>query len=171
MTDINHSTRSRSRVTTCLLAAVLGMLPAAVASIAQAHDYHVVGLRIEHPWTRATPGGARTAGGFMKLTNTGPGADRLIGGTLTGAGIVEIHETRLDGDVTRMRRLDKGLVVAPGQTVELRPGSYHVMFMSLSAAFKEGDRIAGTLVFEQAGTIAVEFKVEAMGAKGGGQHH
>lgn len=166
-----HTARPRSRVIEFILAAALTLLAAAGLTGALAHDYQLGSLKIEHPWTRATPGGAKAAGGFMKITNSGGAPDKLIGGTLASAGAVEIHETRMEGDVMRMRRIEPGLVIAPGQTVELRPGSYHAMFMQLSGGFKEGERIKGTLVFEKAGTIEVEFKVEAMGAKGGGQHH
>lgn len=165
------TSQPRSRVTGALLAAVLTFLSAATMDGAAAHDYQLGALKIVHPWTRATPGGARVAGGFMKITNTGKVPDKLIGGTLVAAGSVEIHETRMDGDVMRMRRLEQGLVIAPGQTVELRPGSYHIMFMQLTGSFKEGERVGGTLVFEKAGTINVDFKIEAIGTKGGGNHH
>lgn len=170
MSHFDYTARPKRRITATLVGA-LGLLAVAGLDIACAHDYRLGGLHIVHPWTRATPGGAKAAGGFMKITNTGTAPDRLIGGTLIAAGAVEIHETRMDGDVMRMRRLEQGLVIAPGETVELRPGSHHIMFMQLSGSFKEGERIAGTLVFEKAGTIAVDFKVEAMGAKGAGQHH
>ncbi len=165
-----HTTRPRGRLIELFLATALTLLAAAGLCGALAHDYQLGPLKIEHPWTRATPGGAMAAGGFMKITNTGSAPDRLVSGTLVSAGAVEIHETRMEGNVMRMRRLERGLAIAPGQTVELRPGSLHVMFMQLKTGFKEGERLSGTLVFEKAGTIAVDFKVEAMGAKADGAH-
>ena len=60
--------------------------------------------------------------------------------------------------------------VKPGETVALKPGSYHLMFMGLKAPLKQGDTVEGTLVFAKAGTLSVAFKVEAIGAPGpGGQ--
>lgn len=136
-----------------------------------AHDYRIGDLKIDHPWTRATPGGAKVAGGFMKITNTGKQPDRLIGGTAVPAGIFEVHEMKMEGNVMKMRALDKGLEIKPGQIVELKPGGFHVMFMDLKSPFKEGESIRGTLVFEKAGTIEVEYKVEARGASGGHGGH
>ena len=70
-----------------------------------------------------------------------------------------------------MRELDKGLEIKPGQTVELKPGSYHIMFMDLKEPPKEGSTVKGTLVFEKAGPVQIEYKVEPLGAKGSGSHH
>ena len=137
---------------------------------ASAHDYQVGDLKIDHPWTRVTPGGAKVAGGFMKITNTGKQADRLIGGSLVTAGKLEIHETTFENNVMRMRLMDKGLEIKPGETVELRPGSYHVMFMDMRSGLIAGERVKGTLVFDKAGTVEVEYRIEAMGSQGA-KHH
>ena len=69
----------------------------------------------------------------------------------------------------RMREIEKGIEIAPGATVELKPGGYHVMFLDLKAPFENGAKVPATLVFEKAGTIAVDFRIEAMGASG--SHH
>jgi copper(I)-binding protein len=136
-----------------------------------AHDYRIGDLKIDHPWARATPGGARVAGGYMTITNTGKEPDRLIGGSAVPAGIFEVHEMKMEGNVMRMRALSNGLEIKPGQTVELKPGGLHVMFIDLKSPLKEGDSIKGTLVFKKAGTIEVEYKVEARGASGGHGGH
>ena len=121
-------------------------------------------IKITSPWARATPGGAKVAGGFVTLENTGKDSDRLIGGSLVQAGAVEIHEMKMEGDVMRMRRLEKGLEIKPGETVTLKPGGYHVMFYELKAPFKQGDTLEGTLKFEKGGEVKVQFRVEGLGA-------
>ena len=63
----------------------------------------------------------------------------------------------------KMRELTKGLDIPPGATVELKPGSYHVMMMNLSRQMTKGERVKGSLTFEKAGKIDVEFAVEAVG--------
>ena len=106
------------------------MLP--VADKGQAAQTFKVGtLVIEAPWARATPGGAQVGGGYMKITNTGKDADRLIGGSLPIAGEVEVHEMAMTGNVMKMRRLADGLEIKPGESVELKPGGNHLMFMGL----------------------------------------
>lgn len=134
---------------------------------AAARDYTVGSLKIENPWTRATPKGSKVAGGYLRVTNRGEVVDRLSGGTAEFAARVEIHEMRTVDGVMRMRPLPKGLEIKPGATVELRPGSYHVMFMGLKRPLKQGERVSGTLSFERAGTLEVEYVVEAIGSAGG----
>lgn len=127
-------------------------------------------LSIEAPWIRATPGGVKVAGGYMKITNTGSQPDRLIGGSLAAASSVELHEMKMVGDVMNMRRLEQGLEIKPGESVELKPGSYHVMFMGLSRPLAEGQTVGGTLRFEKAGSVEVTYRVAPIGAQSGAKH-
>src|SRR5262249_62023294 len=118
-------------------------------------SYRAGELVIATPWVRATPAGAKVGGGYVTITNSGTAPDWLIGGSLPGAASVEVHETSVNGGIAKMRRLQKGLEIAPGQTLELKPGGYHLMFQGLSAALKEGQSVTGTLVFQRAGTVEV----------------
>lgn len=148
------------------LAAVLAL----VAGVS-AHDYRLGPLHIVHPWARATPKGASVGGGYMKITNNGAASDRLIGGSSPVAARFEIHEMSVDDKgVMRMRMLKDGLEIKPGQTVEFKPGSLHVMLVDLKQPLQEKDRVKGTLVFEKAGTIDVEYAVVAVGTSPGGLH-
>jgi periplasmic copper chaperone A len=140
-------------------------------TVAAAHEYRAGDLHIVHPWTRATPPGARVAGGYMTIHNTGTVADRLIGGSFVESRAFEVHEMTHEYGVMRMRELEKGLEIAPGQKVELKPGGFHVMMIDLRSPMKEGQSVAGTLVFERAGTISVSFKVEGMAGRGDHDHH
>jgi copper(I)-binding protein len=153
---------------------VLAAVLAFTATAAPAHDYKAGSLEIKHPWSRATPKGATVAGGYLSIVNTGSAPDRLIGGSVEGAGKFEVHEMSMDGGVMKMRPLPKGLEIKPGQTVELKPGSFHLMFIGLKQPFEQGKRVKGTLEFEKAGKINVEYAVEAIGASPQGQrggHH
>jgi copper(I)-binding protein len=119
---------------------------------------------IETPWLRATPQGAKVAGGYMRITNNGKAPDRLLGGTLDGAGRFEVHEMTMVGTVMQMRPLPNGLEIKAGQTVELRPGGYHIMGMDLQGGYVQGQTVKGTLGFEKAGTVSVEYQVAPIGA-------
>ena len=143
---------------------------ALIVSAANAHDYKVGALEIGHPWTRATPKGAAIAGGYLKVTNKGTSPDRLTAATFAVAPRVEIHEMAMRDGMMRMRPLSEGLEIKPGETVEFKPGSYHIMFMNLREPLEKGQRIKGTLTFEKAGPIEVEYVVEAVGAPASGRH-
>jgi periplasmic copper chaperone A len=147
--------------------AIIAAVFALGASQAAAVDYTVGSLQITQPWARATPKGAAVAGGYMKITNNGTAPDRLIGGSAGFAGTLEIHEMAMDKGVMKMRPLPSGIEIKAGQTVELKPGSYHVMFKGLKAPLQKGQNVKGTLEFEKAGKVDVEYQVEAIGATGG----
>jgi copper(I)-binding protein len=156
-----------------LLAASL-LAAAAMALPAVAGDAQKGPIKIEQPWTRATPGGAKVGGGFMKITNTGTTPDRLVSVKADVSGAVEIHEMKMIDGVMKMRALGKGIAIEPGQTIELKPGGYHVMFIDLTKPIVKDKPIKATLVFEKAGEVEVEFAVAPIGAKspaGGGGHH
>jgi copper(I)-binding protein len=141
--------------------------PASAVEVVADKTYKVGPLVIEAPWARATPGGARVGGGYLKITNTGAEPDRLIGGSLPIAAAVEVHEMSMSDGVMKMRKLEKGLEIKPGQTVELKPGRYHIMFTGLREGLKQGQPVKGTLQFEKAGSVEVEYRVAPIGAQSG----
>ena len=122
-------------------------------------------LKIAHPWVRATPKGQSIGAGYVKIVNTGKEADRLIGASIDGAAMAELHETIVDdAGVAQMRMRPEGFEIAPGATLELKPLGPHIMFMGLAKPFERDLTVDGTLVFEKAGAVAVEFFVERPGA-------
>jgi copper(I)-binding protein len=136
-------------------------------SVAQSpKTYSAGGIVVEAPWSRATPGGARVAGGYMRITNTGPETDRLVGGSAEVAGAFEVHRSSVSGGVARMEPVIGGLEIRPGETVELKPGTMHAMFVDLKQGLKAGETVKGTLVFERAGTVEVAYRVGGIGAQG-----
>jgi len=142
----------------------LAALFAVLAVPAHALDYKLGSLEIGNPWTRATPPTAPSGGGFLTVINKGTTADRLIAVRSPASSKAEIHEMKMDGNVMRMRELEKGIEIPPGATVELKPGGFHIMFMELKAPFAKDAKVPLTLVFEKAGSIDVELAVQAMGA-------
>ena len=147
-----------------LAAALTAMLMAP----ALAKDYTAGSLKIEQPWARATPKGAPVGGGYLTITNTGNAPDRLVSGEVPVASGFEIHEMAMDNGIMKMRMLSKGLEIKPGETVTLKPGGYHLMFTGLKQQLEQGGSFKGTLTFEKAGPVAVEFNVEGMAATGAG---
>lgn len=148
---------------------LLAALPAAFALPAAAHDYTAGDIAIGHPWTRAA-GANATGAGFMTLRNTGTQPDRLVSAASPIARHIELHTHVRDGDVMRMRPVES-VPVPAGQSVELRPGGYHLMMMGLTAPLQQGARVPVTLRFERAGEVQVELSVEAAGARASGHGH
>ena len=131
-----------------------------------AQDIKVGALTITAPFARATLPNAPVAGGFLTVTNTGATDDTLIGAASDIAGKVQIHEMVMDGDVMKMRELANGLVISAGETIALKPGGYHLMFMDLNGGLVEGETVKVTLMFEKAGSVAVELPIGPRAAMG-----
>jgi hypothetical protein len=150
---------------------LFGALAALSLSVAAvfAHEYKLNHLVLSHPWSRATPPGAKVGGGFVVIANSGAEADRLLKAEAAFAGKVELHEMKVENGVMTMRPLANGIEIPAGGEAALKPGGLHVMFMDLKEPLKEGEMRKARLVFEKAGAIEVEFKVEAVGA-GHGAH-
>lgn len=149
-------------------AAIALALP--IGGQAMAHEFKAGELLIKHPWSRATVPAAKVAGGYLTVVNPTAQADRLVSTTVEIADRAEIHEMSMKDGVMSMRAISGGLEVPANGELALEPGKgghagYHLMFMGLKRPLKEGEKFAGTLTFEKAGTVSVEFAVEAMGKK------
>jgi copper(I)-binding protein len=121
---------------------------------------------VSQAWSRASPKGAKVAGGYLTIENRGAQPDRLLSATSVVASKVEIHQVLMQDGIMTMRPLDGGLAIPPGGTVTLAPGGNHIMFVGLTAPFEEGQRIPVSLNFERSGRLDAIFEVGPVGAKG-----
>jgi len=103
-------------------------------------------------------GGAGTGAVYVTLTNSGAQADALVSASTDAAQTAELHETRQEGGVMKMRPV-KTIPVPAGGKTELKPGGYHIMLMGLKHDLKPGDKVAVTLEFEHGGQVRVEAPV------------
>jgi copper(I)-binding protein len=122
-------------------------------------------LTLEHAWSRATPSAAPVAGGYLTIRNNGKTADKLLGGSSDIAQEVEVHEMALNNGVMTMRSLAAGLDIKPGESVQLQPGGFHIMFTGLKRQLKQGETFKAQLNFARAGKVEVVFSVRAMNAR------
>lgn len=123
----------------------------AVAALSHAAE---VDLSLSSAWVRPTLGAGRTTAAYVSITNNGTAADRLVAAEVLHAGSVEIHTAGMVDGIMRMRRLE-GLDIAPGATVQLAPGGFHIMVIGLSEPIKSGEEIPLTLIFEEAGSLTI----------------
>lgn len=118
-------------------------------------------IQIDNPRSRITAPTVKRGGAFMNITNTGKTDDVLIAASTPRSGKTELHNTTLDENgVMKMREMKDGIPVPAGQTVELKPGSLHVMFMDLHEPFVAGQTYPLTLKFKNAGEKTVTVSVK-----------
>lgn len=160
--------------TYALLAALLVLLLTAACTQTPPAPAASQGISAQNVWARPAktmgnmpmegdtqqmqPGGANSAV-YMVLANSGATADRLVAAQAGVSNAVEIHETKMEGDVMRMQQVEGGLEVPAGGQVELRPGGLHVMLIGLTRDLNVGERFPLTLQFASGNSLVVEAEV------------
>lgn len=122
-------------------------------------------IAVKSAWTRATLPGAKVAGGFATISNSGGADDRLVGVSSPVAAKAELHTMKMIDDVMVMRPIEGGLTIPAGGSAELKPGGDHLMLMGLSDSLKEGEMVPVSLKFESGTEISVELMVMPANAK------
>lgn len=154
--------RNNQTLTLCMLLAAL-LLGACGGPAGPAIEAHDVWARPAMAGggmlSEAGMGAAGTGAVFLRLTNDGREADRLLGGRTDVAEVVEIHETVMEGEVMRMQMVADGLEIPAGGKVLLQPGGYHVMLIGIQRDLAVGDEFELELAFEKSGTLLVEAQV------------
>ena len=101
-------------------------------------------VKVTGGWVRSTVAGQKGSGAFMTIA--AKEAVRLVRVSSPVAGVAEVHEMKMDGDVMKMRAVPV-LELPVGSTVELKPGGYHLMLMDLKQSLTVGSTVPVTLVF------------------------
>ncbi len=122
---------------------------------AEAHEYEIAKLVVEHPWIRAPKDGETTAYLYGFFHNTGATADRLIGVKSEKFGKVEFHPDARDDKPTN------GIDIAPNQTTTLAPGGAYVLLLDIKKHLEVGWGLEMTLTFEKAGDVVIDAAIEA----------
>jgi periplasmic copper chaperone A len=131
-------------------------------------DYDVGAIHIAQPWARATPKGARSGAGYLTVTNNGTTPERLNCVSDDASAKCQIHSMTMENGVMKMRPVEGGLEIKPGETVMLKPSGIHVMFLELKHPLEPGKAVEAILQFDTAGTVKVEFPIAAIGASAPG---
>jgi copper(I)-binding protein len=138
---------------------------AALAALTLCATAAMAQTTVNDAWVRGTVAQQKATGAFMQITSVRGG--RLVSVVSPVAGIVEIHEMTMRGDVMKMHAVP-GIDLPAGQVVELKPGGYHVMMMDLKRPLKAGDQVPLTLVIEGKGgkreTLTLNAPVKPLGA-------
>ena len=155
---------SRGIAATIAVATAPIALAALAAVPAQAADYDVGSMHISQPWSRATPKGAAAGAAYMTITNKGTAPDRVSCVSDDASAQCQIHSMTMEDGVMKMRPVEGGLGIKPGETVTLKPGSFHVMLLDLKHPLEQGQSVKATLKFDTAGTVDIEYPIAAIGA-------
>ena len=126
--------------------AVMALGSLLISGMAWAHA-DAAHVKVENAWARASVPGQQASGAFMRLTAEEP--LKLVGVETTAAGVAEVHEMKMEGDVMRMRAIE-ALDLPQGVAVDLKPGGYHLMLQQLKGPLVKDTQVPITLVFKDA---------------------
>jgi copper(I)-binding protein len=118
---------------------------------------------VEHPWARATPGGAKTGAAYLTLVNKSDATDQLLGASTPAADKVQFHSTTEENGVSRMREMQV-VDLPPRAKVTFDPRAMHMMLVGLKQPLREGQTFPLTLTFAKAGKVDVTVPVAKVGA-------
>ena len=138
------------------LAAVASLVALSFGSAAVQAQAQVQAVSVKDAWVRTSVQGQKATGAFMSIT--AKDGSKLVSASSPVAGVAEVHEMKMDGDVMKMRAVSGGLDLPAGKQIDLTPGGYHIMLMDLKAALPKDSTVPLTLVFKD--TKGVESKVE-----------
>jgi copper(I)-binding protein len=125
---------------------ILAMLLAVAAPAALAQ------VEVRDAWIRATVPSARSSGLFMRIRSAQDA--QLVEVRSSVAGVAEIHQMRMDGQMMRMQAVE-AIDLPAGQAVNLAAGGYHIMLMDLKRQLKEGETVPVTLVMRNKGKVTL----------------
>jgi len=131
----------------------------ALSGACAAADFNAGPLELNDLWIRASVPGQTNGAGYLQIINPGTTADKLISVQSDAATRVEIHTVLTEDGVAKMRQV-QGIDIPAHGDVKLAPGAYHVMFLQLTAPFKQGSLVPVVLKFEKAGEVRVNFTVK-----------
>jgi periplasmic copper chaperone A len=164
MTSFTLTAKLRG-VAAATAALILPVILTQIAAVpAQAADYNVGSIHITDPWSRATPKGAAAGAAYMTVTNNGSAPDRVSCVSSEASAECQIHSMTMEDGIMKMRPVQGGLEIKPGETVMLKPGGFHMMLLNLKHPLDAGQTLKATLKFDHAGTVDVDFPIAGIGA-------
>ena len=141
----------------------------AALSAPTSHGAEPMGIAVHDSWVREMPPVASTTAAYMMIENESAKPQVLMGAQSSLFERVELHRTVEEGGVASMVKQEQ-VEIAPGATLKMEPGGYHVMLIGFKQPLKAGDEVPLVLQFEGGATKALSVPV-TKSAGGGGHHH
>jgi copper(I)-binding protein len=117
-------------------------------------------LRVSDAWLRAMPEGVTSTAGYLSVENRSRERRELTAVTSPQFARVELHETRVEDGMARMRAVDR-LALAPGERVTLAPGGLHLMLLDPVRTLTPGEHATLRLQLDDGWLVEVEAEVRA----------
>lgn len=111
-------------------------------------------VRVSHVWIREAPTGVQVMAGYFTLENLTGKPLNLVSVSSPDFDSAMLHQSVVKGGVESMLPVDT-LPIPAGGSVELKPGSYHVMLMQPKKNLFTGDMVTLYLKFSDQSELAI----------------
>jgi copper(I)-binding protein len=116
-------------------------------------------IKIDGAYIPLSPPGVMTHAAYLDVENAGNEQRSLIGVSAEGYGMAHLHQSKEHDGVAAMSMVHQ-LDIAPGQTVSLKPGSFHIMLMHPKRTNVTGESVALTLHFANGEDISAQATIK-----------
>lgn len=124
-----------------LLPAFVLLASMGVVAHVHAEVHQAASVRVTDAWARSTAPGVSVGAVYATLHNDSAQTLLISKVSSDASTSAELHEMSMHDGMMRMRHLDSGLSLKPGQTVRLEPGGTHLMLLGLKQPLRVGDKV------------------------------
>jgi hypothetical protein len=147
------------------------LLAATLAMVAAAAPATQIGLKLTDAWIPTAPPGIDVYAAYFTVESPSDSAWRIVGIEVEGFARAELHETVIEGDRSRMRRVGE-LVIPPRGRLVAAPGGVHAMLFAPDRPIVAGMKLRLSLRFAGGGDrLTTEAEVRDARDAAAHRHH
>ena len=131
------------------------------------------GLILSNFWIKNVIANSKTTSGYIKIENKNEKNERLISVESNFSKRTELHYMNIKNDIMIMKHLEDGVLIKSKSQINLKPGSFHIMFIDLTKSFNKTSNQKVKFNFENAGSIIINMPIinKAKISKDKKKHH
>ena len=117
------------------------------------------GLVLSNFWIKNVIANSKTTSGYIKIENKNEKNERLISVESNFSKRTELHYMNIKNDIMIMKHLEDGILIKSKSQINLKPGSFHIMFIDLTKSFNKTSNQKVKFNFENAGSIIINMPI------------
>ena len=131
------------------------------------------GLILSNFWIKNVIANSKTTSGYIKIENKNEKNERLISVESNFSKRTELHYMNIKNDIMIMKHLEDGVLIKSKSQINLKPRSFHIMFIDLTKSFNKTSNQKVKFNFENAGSIIINMPIinKAKISKDKKKHH
>ena len=117
------------------------------------------GLVLSDFWIKKIIANNNITAGYIKIENKNEKNERLISVESNFSKRTELHYMNIKNDIMIMKHLEDGVLIKSKSKINLKPRSFHIMFIDLTKSFNKTSYQKVKFNFENAGSIIINMPI------------